>query len=97
MILFSLVYFMHTAFSHVHIFNFWLQKLICNNMNWFCLSELALFDVLLRKSDCCCLQKQGQIADVNNQLSELDSKYRALEHSSEIHRNKVWGWLTADQ
>ena len=37
----------------------------------------------------CHSQKQNQIAEVNGQLSELDSNYRALEHSSELHRNKV--------
>ncbi|KAL8598143.1 hypothetical protein ACOMHN_043214 [Nucella lapillus] len=34
-------------------------------------------------------EKQNQIADLNRQLSDLDSSHRALEHSSELHKNKT--------
>ncbi|PVD22002.1 hypothetical protein C0Q70_17805 [Pomacea canaliculata] len=51
--------------------------------------EKSVFDRRLDQLNNELTEKHKQMADLNRQLYELDSKHRALEHSSEQHRNKT--------
>ncbi|XP_076436252.1 uncharacterized protein LOC143275847 isoform X2 [Babylonia areolata] len=51
--------------------------------------EKSVFERRLDQLNSELTEKQNKIVDVNRQLSDLDSSYRALEHSSEVHRNKT--------